>query len=77
MTSTIRLYMSMSLDGFITGPDDGPESGLGRGGGRLFNRLEPRRVIVASWCTAPGPHRPCCGQEVAPSSTPWGHTTPN
>ena len=26
------LYMSMSLDGFITGPDDGPDNGLGTGG---------------------------------------------
>lgn len=26
------LYMSMSLDGFITGPDDGPGNGLGNGG---------------------------------------------
>ena len=26
------LYMSMSLDGFISGPDDGPEHGLGVGG---------------------------------------------
>jgi dihydrofolate reductase len=33
--STSVLYMSMSLDGFITGPDDGPEQGLGRGGERL------------------------------------------
>ena len=29
------LYMSMSLDGFVTGPDDGPGSGLGVGGERL------------------------------------------
>jgi dihydrofolate reductase len=29
------LYMSMSLDGFITGPDDGPGNGLGTGGDRL------------------------------------------
>ena len=29
------LYMSMSLDGFITGPDDGPANGLGNGGHRL------------------------------------------
>ncbi len=29
------LYMSMSLDGFITGPDDGPGNGLGTGGERL------------------------------------------
>ena len=27
--------MSMSLDGFITGPDDGPDNGLGTGGERL------------------------------------------
>ncbi|MBB5789518.1 dihydrofolate reductase family protein [Jiangella mangrovi] len=33
------LYMSMSLDGFITGPDDGPENGLGTGGERLHEWL--------------------------------------
>ncbi|HEX5620477.1 MAG TPA: dihydrofolate reductase family protein [Solirubrobacteraceae bacterium] len=33
------LYMSMSLDGFITGPDDGPRQGLGRGGERLHDWL--------------------------------------
>lgn len=31
------LYMSMSLDGFITGPDDGPEHGLGVDGERLHD----------------------------------------
>ena len=34
MTKSV-LYMSMSLDGFITGPDDGPSNGLGTGGNRL------------------------------------------
>ena len=34
MSSSV-LYMSMSLDGFITGPDDDPGQGLGRGGERL------------------------------------------
>ena len=29
------LDMSMSLDGFIAGPDDGPDNGLGTGGDRL------------------------------------------
>jgi dihydrofolate reductase len=29
------LYMSMSLDGFITGPDDGTKNGLGTGGEAL------------------------------------------
>lgn len=38
----IRLYMSMSLDGFIAGPDDRPGQELGRGGGRLFNWLDDR-----------------------------------
>ncbi|MPZ63341.1 MAG: dihydrofolate reductase [Propionibacteriales bacterium] len=40
--SRLVLYMSMSLDGFITGPDDGPGLGLGRDGGRLFNWLDDR-----------------------------------
>ncbi|MEU6389074.1 dihydrofolate reductase family protein [Streptomyces sp. NPDC046939] len=38
----IRLYMSMSLDGFIAGPDDRPGQELGRAGGRLFNWLDHR-----------------------------------
>jgi dihydrofolate reductase len=33
------LYMSMSLDGFITGPDDSPGQGLGAGGERLHDWL--------------------------------------
>ncbi|MEU8607543.1 dihydrofolate reductase, partial [Actinoplanes sp. NPDC048791] len=42
MSGPIRLYMSMSLDGFITGPDDRKGVGLGRNGGRLFNWLDDR-----------------------------------
>ncbi|WP_020578218.1 dihydrofolate reductase family protein [Actinopolymorpha alba] len=38
MSATV-LYMSMSLDGFITGPDDGPDNGLGTGGERLHDWL--------------------------------------
>jgi len=34
MSSTV-LYMSMSLDGFIAGPNENPENGLGDGGVRL------------------------------------------
>lgn len=34
MSSTV-LYMSMSLDGFIAGPNEGPGNGLGDGGDRL------------------------------------------
>jgi dihydrofolate reductase len=42
MTTPVRLYMSMSLDGFIAGPDDRPGQELGRGGGRLFDWLDDR-----------------------------------
>jgi hypothetical protein len=37
MNAPIRLYMTMSLDGFIAGPDDQPGQELGRDGFRLFN----------------------------------------
>jgi dihydrofolate reductase len=40
MTST-RLYMSMSLDGFVTGPNVGPGNGLGDGGERLHHWILP------------------------------------
>ena len=33
----VRMELSMSLDGFIAGPNDSPEKGLGDGGERLFN----------------------------------------
>lgn len=39
---TVRLYMTMSLDGFIAGPDDKPGQAMGRGGFRLFNWLDDR-----------------------------------
>jgi hypothetical protein len=34
MSATV-LYMSMSLDGFIAGPNERPDNGLGDGGHRL------------------------------------------
>jgi dihydrofolate reductase len=36
MAATV-LYMSMSLDGFIAGPNEGPDNGLGDGGQRLHD----------------------------------------
>ena len=38
----IRLDMTMSLDGFIAGPDDHPGQEMGVGGFRLFNWLDDR-----------------------------------
>jgi hypothetical protein len=40
MSATV-LYMSMSLDGFIAGPNAGPNNGLGDGGNRLHDWLLP------------------------------------
>jgi dihydrofolate reductase len=37
--SATVLYMSMSLDGFIAGPNEGPDNGLGDGGERLHQWL--------------------------------------
>ena len=39
---TIRLDMTISLDGYVTGPDDGPDEPMGIGGFRLFNWLDHR-----------------------------------
>jgi dihydrofolate reductase len=39
---SVRLDMTMSLDGFVAGPDDGPGDPLGRGGFRLFDWLDRR-----------------------------------
>jgi dihydrofolate reductase len=38
----IVLYMTMSLDGFVVGPDDSRDEPMGRGGFRLFNWLDDR-----------------------------------
>ncbi len=38
----IRLDMTVSLDGYVAGPDDGPEEPMGVGGFRLFNWLDHR-----------------------------------
>ena len=41
----VRFDITMSLDGFIAGPDDGPEQGLGEGGEQLHQWL----YDLASW----------------------------
>ena len=38
----IRLYMTISLDGYITGPQDSLDTPMGIGGFRLFNWLDQR-----------------------------------
>jgi hypothetical protein len=39
--SATVLYMSMSLKGFVAGPNEGPDNGLGDGGLRLHDWLDP------------------------------------
>jgi dihydrofolate reductase len=39
--SATVLYMSMSVDGFIAGSNEGPDNGLGDGGERLHDWLSP------------------------------------
>jgi dihydrofolate reductase len=41
-TGAIRLYMTMSLDGFVAGPQDSRDAPMGVGGFRLFNWLDRR-----------------------------------
>lgn len=40
--SVIRLYMTMSLDGYVAEPDDSVDAPMGVGGFRLFNWLDRR-----------------------------------
>ncbi|MGY1795726.1 dihydrofolate reductase family protein [Geodermatophilus sp. SYSU D00525] len=41
-TPSIRLDMTVSLDGLVVGPEDSPEEPMGIGGFRLFNWLDHR-----------------------------------
>jgi dihydrofolate reductase len=40
--TTIRLYMTMSLDGYVTGPRDSMDDPMGVNGFRIFNWLDRR-----------------------------------
>jgi dihydrofolate reductase len=53
--SKVVLYMSMSVDGFIAGPDDGPDHGLGINGERLHAWLRAGGVDPASHRPVDGP----------------------
>ena len=60
--SKVVLYMSMSVDGFIAGPDDGPEHGLGVGGERLHDWLGDGGID-------PGSYRPAATARARRCST--------
>ena len=66
-TGPIRLDMSMSLDGYVAGPDDRPGQELGRGGGRLFDWLDHR--------TSPGVDGQVYGEALATGAVISGRRT--
>ena len=53
MPATV-LYMSMSLDGFIAGPNEGPDNGLGDGGDRLHEWAFSTGADTDSHSAVPG-----------------------
>ncbi|MEV4580394.1 dihydrofolate reductase family protein [Nonomuraea jabiensis] len=68
------LYMSMSLDGFITGPGDGPGNGLGNGGLRLHEWLgEP--VSEPPYFDPPGISGQVFGESMATGAVVVGRKT--
>src|SRR3954447_5769759 len=50
----------MSVDGYVTGPDDGPDKGLGEGGERLHYW-----VFGGPWSYASGPRGEAEGEDAA------------
>jgi dihydrofolate reductase len=63
----IRLYMTMSLDGYVAGPDDSADAPMGVGGFRLFNWLDRRQD--------PGPNGQVYAEMVATRAVISGRRT--
>jgi dihydrofolate reductase len=62
MSKTV-LYMSMSLDGFVAGPNEAPGNALGDGGGRLHDWI--REGAPTELSTVPGSQRGVNGEIMA------------
>src|SRR3954471_12307785 len=58
--SKVIAVITMSVDGYITGPDDGPDKGLGEGGERLHYW-----VFGGPWSYASGPRGEAEGEDAA------------
>jgi dihydrofolate reductase len=63
----VFMSLSMSLDGYIAGPDDGPELPLGRSGERLFAWMNagPENVRRNEWMALPEASEPVVDRWVA------------
>ncbi|XRQ09619.1 dihydrofolate reductase family protein [Actinomadura welshii] len=73
--SKVVLYMSMSVDGFITGPDDGMEHGLGVNGERLHDWLRAGDVHPRSHRPADGPNATVFDEAMATGAVITGRRT--
>jgi dihydrofolate reductase len=65
--TAIRLDMTMSLDGFVAGPDDRTGQEMGQGGFRLFNWLDDR--------DGPGPNGEVYAESLATGAIISGRRT--
>ena len=63
----IRLDMTMSVDGYVVGPDDSVDAPMGEGGFRLFNWLDRRND--------PGPSGQVVGESMATRAVISGRRT--
>jgi dihydrofolate reductase len=63
----IRLYMTMSLDGYVAGPRDNADAPMGIGGFRLFNWLDRRND--------PGPSGQVCTEMTSTRAVISGRRT--
>ena len=66
---SLILDLSISLDGFIAGPNDGPSNPLGNGGGALFAWMGsgPERNRIDQWLCPPDASKQVVEE--------WGETT--
>jgi dihydrofolate reductase len=74
--SATVLYMSMSLDGFIAGPNEGPDNGLGDGGHRLHQWApDPDPERKEAWGQAAGVNRQIFDESMATGAVVAGRGT--
>jgi dihydrofolate reductase len=74
MSATV-LYMSMSLDGFIAGPNEGPGNGLGDGGHRLHQWAMPAGVDLEAIRRAGGVNGQIVGEFMSTGAIVAGRGT--
>jgi dihydrofolate reductase len=74
--SATVLYMSMSLDGFIAGPNEGPDNGLGDGGHRLHQWApDPDPERKQAWGQETGVNRQIFDESMATGAVVAGRGT--